>query len=91
MDWLKTTLQNNVLYIFPSRLMRLTQARRKNLRVKRLVPGKILHGPVFRAFDKPKVVVKTKHAKVARKKGTSDTSEPITNSNGVSFSLSESS
>ena len=88
---MKTTLQYSVVYNFPSRLMRLTQARRKNLRVKRLVPGKILHGPVFRAFDKPKVVVKTEDAKVARKKGTSDTSEPITNSNGVSFSLSESS
>ena len=88
---MKATPQYSVVYNFPSRLMRLTQARRKNLRVKRLVPGKILHGPVFRAFDKPKVVVKTKHAKVARKKGTLDTLEPITNCNGESFSLSESS
>ena len=68
MDWLKTTLQNNVLYIFPSRLMRLTQARRKNLRVKRLVPGKILQGPVFRTFDKPKADVKKDDAKVTKKK-----------------------
>ena len=42
--------------------------RRKNLREKRLVPGKILQGPVFKAFDKPKAVVKTDDAKVTRKK-----------------------
>ena len=62
------------MYTFPSRVMRLTKMRRKNLPEKRLVPGKILQGPVFKAFDKPKVAVKMDDAKVTRKK---DISEPM--------------
>ena len=48
--------------------MRLTTMRMKNLLEKSLVPGKILQGPVFKAFDKPKVAVKMDDAKVTRKK-----------------------
>ena len=42
----------------PSRLKRLATTRRRTLPEKRLVPGKILHGPVTRAFDNPKVAHK---------------------------------
>ena len=42
----------------PSRLQRLATTRRRTLPEKRLVPGKILHGPVIRAFDNPKVAHK---------------------------------
>ena len=43
---------------FLSRLKRLATTRRRTLPEKRLVPGKILHGPVTRAFDNPKVALK---------------------------------
>ena len=60
--------QMTALYTFPRRVMRLTTMRMKNLLEKSLVPGKILQGPVFKAFDKPKVAVKVDDAKVTRKK-----------------------
>ena len=60
--------QRTALYTFPMRVMRLTTMRMKNLLEKSLVPGKILQGPVFKAFDKPKVAVKVDDAKVTRKK-----------------------
>ena len=53
----------------------------KNLPEKRLVPGKILQGPVFRAFDKPNVAVKVDDAKVTAKKAPS---EPISSRRGPS-------
>ena len=43
---------------FPTRLKRMAKTRRRTLPDKRLVPGKILHGPVTRAFDNPKVAHK---------------------------------
>ena len=70
-------------YTFPSRLKKLTQMMKKNLPEKRLVPGKILQGPVFRTFDKPKADVKKDDAKVTEKK---DWSYPISKKMGDSRS-----
>ena len=67
MFW-EARVQKYTQYTFPSRFKKLRQMTRKNLPEKRLVPGKILHGPVFRAFDKPKADVKKDDAKVTKKK-----------------------
>ena len=42
----------------PSRLKRLAKTRRRTPPEKSLVPRKILHGLVIRAFDNPKVALK---------------------------------
>ena len=52
----------------PSRLKRLATTRRRTLPEKRLVPGKILHGPVIRAFDNPKVADEIDDKKVTKNK-----------------------
>ena len=44
--------------IFPIRVMRLTETRRRNLPEISPPSGKIQHGPVFKALDKPKLAVK---------------------------------
>ena len=50
----------------PSKLKRLATARRRALPEKRLVPGKILHGPVTRVFDNPKIALKIDEKNVTR-------------------------
>ena len=57
-----------IIVKFPSRLKRLATTRRRTLPEKRLVPGKILHGPVIRAFDNPKVADKIDDKKVTKNK-----------------------
>ena len=47
-----------IIIRLPSRLKRLAMTRRRSLPEKRLMPRKILHGPVTRAFDNPKVAHK---------------------------------
>ena len=61
-------------------MIRFAKKRRRNLPVKRLVPGKILQGPVTRVFDRPKVAVKTDDAQVATKNFPSD---PMRDKNGA--------
>ena len=50
----------------PSRLKRLAKTRRRTLPEKRLVPGKILHGPVTRVLDNPKIALKIDEKNVTR-------------------------
>ena len=66
--------KQNVSNIFPSSVVRLAQTRRRNLPESIPPSGKIQQGPVFNAFDKPKLAVKRDVAKVRAKKSSS---EPI--------------
>ena len=60
---------NGTIINFPSRAKREAKMRRRNLQERRPPSGRILQGPVFRAFAKPKLAVKRDVAYVARNKG----------------------
>ena len=73
----------NIRPIFPSRVTRLAQTRRRNLPESIPPSGKIRQGPVFRALDRPKLAVKRDVAKVTANKSPS---EPISARIGDSLS-----
>ena len=58
----------DIMINFPIRVRREAKMRRRNLQERRLPSGRILQGPVFRAFAKPKLAVKRDVAYVARNK-----------------------
>ena len=68
-------MTERVTMTLPSRFKRLAKTRRRIMPEKRLVPWKILHGPVIKAFDNPKVALKNDEENVTKNKVLSS---PIT-------------
>ena len=64
-----TAASTTIRISFAIREKREAKMRRRNLQESRLPSGRILQGPVFRAFAKPKLAVKRDVAYVARNKG----------------------